>query len=144
MTHSPFVKVTSHPASVSTLMPKRDVMDKSGMMCLVRTMGRPSIAMSHMCVDMTWRPSANATFRGIEVGRLFTTDVPSMTKIWVAPESAMAWFVWRCIAPLAISMGDAVDTLEVTMVISSLSYCGVQLLWEIKLLVGYDVFLVLL
>ena len=142
-THSPFMKVTLHPASVSTRMPKRDAMDKLGMMCPVRTVGRPSIAMSHMCVDMTWHPSANATFRGRGVGHLLTTGVPSMTKIWVAPESAMGWFVWLCIAPPAMSMGGSVDTLEITMVILSLSYCGVQLLREKNWRVGYDVFVVL-
>ena len=38
---------------------------------------------------MTSRPSARATFNGLVVGRLLTTGVPSITKIWVAPESAM-------------------------------------------------------
>ena len=119
-------------------MPKREAMDKSGIMCPVRTVGRPSMAMSHMCVDMTWRPSANATFNGLVVGRLLITGVPSMTKIWVAPESAMACVVGRCMAPPAMSMGDAVNTLEVTMVISSSSSSGVHS-WEIKFWVGYNV-----
>ena len=48
--------------------------------------------MSHMCVDMTRRPSANATFNGHVVFRLLWTGIPSMTKIWVAPESAIASF----------------------------------------------------
>jgi hypothetical protein len=39
---------------------------------------------------MTRRPSANATFNGHVVYRLFCTVIPSMTKIWVAPESAIA------------------------------------------------------
>ena len=46
--------------------------------------------MSHMCVDVTRRPSANATFNGHVVFRLLWTGMPSMTKIWVAPESAIA------------------------------------------------------
>jgi hypothetical protein len=48
--------------------------------------------MSHMCVDMTRRPSAKATFNGHVVFRLLWTGIPSMTKIWVAPESAIAAF----------------------------------------------------
>jgi hypothetical protein len=48
-----------------------------------------------MCVDKTIRPSANATFSGWVVGHLLTTGVPSITKIWVAPESAMASYVLR-------------------------------------------------
>ena len=48
--------------------------------------------MSHMCVDMTRRPLANATFNGHFVFCLLWTGIPSMTKIWVAPVSAIASF----------------------------------------------------
>jgi hypothetical protein len=48
--------------------------------------------MSHMCVDMTRRPSANATFNGHVVLHLLWRGIPFMTKIWVAPESAIASF----------------------------------------------------
>ncbi len=41
--HLSCVSVTSHPASVSTLIPKREAMDRSGMICPVRTKGRPLI-----------------------------------------------------------------------------------------------------
>jgi actin-like ATPase involved in cell morphogenesis len=41
---------------------------------------------------MTRRPSAKATFNGHVVFRLLWTGIPSMTKIWVAPESAIAAF----------------------------------------------------
>ena len=51
--------------------------------------------MSHMCVDKTILPSANATFSGCVDGRLLMTGVLSITKIWVAPESAMALYVSR-------------------------------------------------
>ncbi len=61
----------------------------------MRTVGIPSILMSHMCVDKTILPLANATFRGCVVLRLLTTVVLSITKIWVAPESAMASIVLR-------------------------------------------------
>jgi hypothetical protein len=39
---------------------------------------------------MTRRPSANATFNGHVVFHLLWTGMPSMTKIWVAPESVIA------------------------------------------------------
>jgi hypothetical protein len=45
-----------------------------------------------MCVDITQRPSANATLSGHIVFHLLWTGMPSMTKIWVAPESAIASF----------------------------------------------------
>ena len=48
--------------------------------------------MSHMCVDITRRPSANATFSGHVVFHLLWTGMSSMTKIWVAPESVIASF----------------------------------------------------
>ena len=67
------------------------------MMCPVRTNGRPLIFMSHMCVDMTCLPSANAAFRGHVVSQLLMMLVPSSItkKICVAPESAMAAAVIR-------------------------------------------------
>ena len=76
-------------------MPNSEAIERSGMMCPVSIVGSPSILMSHMCVDRTIRPSANATFNGCVVGCLLTTGVPSITKIWVAPESAMASYVSR-------------------------------------------------
>jgi hypothetical protein len=48
--------------------------------------------MSHMWVDITRRPSANATLSRHVVFHLLWTGVPSMTKIWVAPESVIATF----------------------------------------------------
>jgi hypothetical protein len=82
-------KVTSHPTSVNTCIPNSEAIDKSGIMCPIRTKGRPSMCMLHMCVDTTCRQSANVTLSGCNVQRLLITLVPSMTKIWFAPESAM-------------------------------------------------------
>ena len=87
--HSVAVKVTSQPADVRTRIPNSEATDSSGTMCPVRVVGRPSIATSHICVDVTIRPSARATRKGRVVGRRLTTGVPSMTKICVAPESAI-------------------------------------------------------
>jgi hypothetical protein len=80
-------KVTLHPASVNTRIPNSVAIDKSGIMCPVRTKRRPLMCMSHMCVDMTCHPF---TLSGRVVRRLLITLAPSMTKIWLAPESAMA------------------------------------------------------
>jgi hypothetical protein len=103
MIQSPFVNVMSHPTSVRIHIPKSEAMDRSGMMCPVKVTGRPSIWMSHMCVDMTWQPSASATLSGCVVGRLLIMGVPSITKIWVAPESAIACFVGSWKTPPASS-----------------------------------------
>ncbi len=46
--------------------------------------------MLHLCVDMTACLSASETWSGFVVGCLLWTDVPSITKICVAPELAMA------------------------------------------------------
>jgi hypothetical protein len=87
--------VTVHPASARTQIPKREAIKRSGMMWPVRTVGSPLILMSHMCVDKTILLLANTSFRGCIVLRLLTTVVLSITKIWVAPESAMASVVFR-------------------------------------------------
>jgi hypothetical protein len=92
--------VTSHPTSINTCILNRDAIDKSGIMCPIRTNGRPAICTLHMCVDTTCRPSANVTFSGRVVWCLLITLAPSMTKIWVALESAMVTAVLsRNIAP---------------------------------------------
>ncbi len=87
--------VTIHLASMRMQIPKREAIKRSRMMWPVRTVGSPLILMSHMCVDKTILPLANATFRGCIVLRLLTTVVLSITKIWVAPESATASVVLR-------------------------------------------------
>jgi hypothetical protein len=83
-------KVMLHPTSVNTHVPNSEAINKSGIMCPIRTKGRPSMCMSHMCVDTTCHPLANVTLSGHVVQCLLITLAPSMTKIWVALESAMA------------------------------------------------------
>ena len=104
------------------------------MMWPVRTVGNPLICMSHMCVDITILPSASTTFRGCIVVCLLTMGVPSITKKWVAPESAMAFFVLKqnaapansCLCRIYSGAQDLydvvwpVDTFETIMVTSSL------------------------
>ncbi len=82
---------------MSTRIPKREAIDNSGTMCPTRGVGRPGIIMSHMWVDITRRPSANAILSGHVVFHLLWTGVPSMTKIWVVPESAIASFDACCL-----------------------------------------------
>ena len=127
--HSVAVKVTSQPADVRTRIPNSEATDSSGTMCPVRVVGRPSIATSHICVDVTIRPSARATRKGRVVGRRLTTGVPSMTKICVAPESAIDIPGGSATTPPAIfdvtsSLARHAtwrDTLDVGTVISSSS-----------------------
>ena len=91
-THFLMSNLTVHPASVSTRITKREAIDNSGTMCPTGVVRRPGIMMSHMCVDIIQRPSANTTLSGHIVFCLLWTNVPSKTKIWVAPESAIPSF----------------------------------------------------
>ena len=89
-THFSLLNLTVHPAVVRTRIPNREAIDNSGTICPTSVVGSPGIMMSHICVDITRRPSANDTFSGHVVFCLLWTGIPSMTKIWVAPESAIA------------------------------------------------------
>ena len=122
-------------------MPKRDATESSGMMWLVKKTGRPGISTLHICVDITLRPSARATFSGQSVGRLFLTGVLSMMKICVAPESAIATCIDDGIflSAKAITSGgemvSRVDTFDTTTV--SMSSSGSTTV-SIHIWVGYD------
>ena len=132
-THFSMSNLTVHPASVSTRIPKREAIDNSGTMCPTSVVGRPGIKISHICVDITLSPSANATLSGHVVFCLLWTGVPSMTKIWVAPESAIASFdaiVIAVYSPVAVVNEEKTDsrlvvepseTFDVTSVMSSSS-----------------------
>ena len=82
--------------------------------------------MSHMWMDITRRLSANATLSGHVLFRLLWTGVLSMTKIWVAPESAIASFDACCLgankenADLRLVV-EPFKTFDVTTVMSSSS-----------------------
>ena len=65
-------------------------MAKFGTMCPVNVVGSPGISMSHMCVDLICLPSGRLIVSGFIAGHLFFTSAPSMTKIDVAPVSAIA------------------------------------------------------
>jgi hypothetical protein len=61
------------------------------------------MSISHICVVQTCCPSANMTLSEQVVRLLFLTGVPSMTKIWVALELAMASLVGNSIATRAMT-----------------------------------------
>ena len=90
----------------------------------VRVTGRLSILMSHSCVDMMACLFASETWSRFDVGCLLWTGVPSITKICVAPESAMASCVEsvtvavraRCCARLEMFKATTVSSLESTAV----------------------------
>ena len=76
-----------HPASHSTRTPISDAMVRLGTMCPVRIVGRPGIAMSQQCVDLTLAPSGRLIESGFVAIRLLLTGIPSMMKMAVAPVS---------------------------------------------------------
>ena len=92
-THFSLSNLTVHPAAVRTPIPNSEAIDNSGTLRPMSVGGSPGIMMSHICVDVTRRSSANDTFSGHVVFCLLWTGIPSMTKIWVAIESVIASFV---------------------------------------------------
>ena len=93
---------TVQPALHSGRMPIKEAMARWGTMCPVKMVGRPGIAISHLCVERTMLPSGKLILSGFLDSRLLSTSTPSMIKIDVAPVSAMAWSVAMEI-PAAIS-----------------------------------------
>jgi hypothetical protein len=96
---------------------------RSGTMCPVSVMGNPGILMSHACVNLTFLPSGWLTVRGFVANRLFATSTPSITKMEVAPVSAMAWFGAMVIALIYCSFGMPYMVLA-TAAINVGSRCG--------------------
>jgi hypothetical protein len=84
------VKTTLHPALHSTLIPIKDDMDSLGTTCPTNTVGSPGMVMLQVCVDLTLLPSGKFMVSGCIAGHRFWTGVPSITKIEVAPISAIA------------------------------------------------------
>ncbi len=89
-THLSLSNVTVHPALHNTLMPNSDAISIPGTMCPVNTVGRLGMVILHICVDLTRLPSARLIVIGLMVGFIFSMGVPSITKIDVAPVSAIA------------------------------------------------------
>ena len=105
--------MTVHPASHSTRTPMSDAIDRLGTMCPMSVSGRPGMLMSQQCVDLIFDPSGRLIVSGFVATRLFSTGVPSMMKIAVAPVSMMACdnFV-RLLCPGAPKRARAVAAIE--------------------------------
>ncbi len=82
--------VTLHPALHSTRTPISDAIDRLGTMCPVSTIGSPGIVTSQQCGDLIFETSGRLMVSGFVAIHLFSTGVPSMMKIAVAPVSIMA------------------------------------------------------
>ncbi len=72
-------------------MPMREATVRCGTMWPVRMVGKPGMVTSHLCVEVIVRPSGRFILIGFDVVRLFLTEFVSITKMDVAPVSAMAW-----------------------------------------------------
>ena len=88
--HFVSVKITLHPALHRIRIPISEAIDNPGTICPVRIIGRPGMLMSHMCVEWTMSPFGRFMVSGSVAGRMFFMGVPAITKIDVAPVSAMA------------------------------------------------------
>jgi hypothetical protein len=91
-------------------------------MCPVSVMGNPGIFMSHACVDLTFLPSGRLTVRGFVATCLFATSTPSITKMEVAPVSAMVWFGAMVIALIYCGFGMPYMVLAAATNVGS--HCG--------------------
>ena len=82
--------VTVHPALQSGRMPINEATARFGTTRPTRIVGSPGIMMSHVCVDITRRPSGKLIVIGRSAIFLLTTSAFSMMNIDVAPVSAIA------------------------------------------------------
>jgi hypothetical protein len=98
MSHLSSLNVTVQPALQSGRMPINDATARCRTMCPVKLVGRPGIFISHSCVECTLLPSGKRIVNGCKATLLFLTSTPSITKMDVAPVSAIAWDVAIVIA----------------------------------------------
>ena len=82
--------VTLHPASHNTRTPISDAIDRHGTMCPMSTTGSPGIVMLQQCNNLIFVLSGRLMVSGFVAICLFSTGVPSMMKIAVAPVSIIA------------------------------------------------------
>ena len=151
--HFSFVNSTLQPCLHSTRMPISEAIVRCGTMCPVRITGNPGMLMSHSCVEVIRRPSGRLILIGLVVMRLFWTLSVSMTKMDVAPVSAMAWlaamiegvhavsaFVWATRSWVEASTCCELDSefvFDVTTVTSSSSN-GVDVSITCAIRTGFD------
>ncbi len=74
-----------HLALHNTRTPVSDAIDRLGTMCPISITGSPGIVTSQQCNDLIFDPSGRLMVSGFVAIRLFSTGVPSMIKIAVAP-----------------------------------------------------------
>ena len=79
-----------HPVSHSMRTPINDAINRLGTMCPVSILGRPGMVMSQQWVDLIFVPSGRLMVSGFVPIRLFSTGLPSMMKMAVAPVSMIA------------------------------------------------------
>jgi hypothetical protein len=65
-------------------------MDSLGTTCPTKIVWRPGMVMSYVCIDLTLLPPGKFMVCGWIANRRLWTGVPSITKIEVAPVSAIA------------------------------------------------------
>ena len=118
--HFSLSKMTSHPAMQRILIPSRDAIFISGTMCPTNGCGRPGMTMSHVCVDVIRLPSGRLMLIGWRAAQMLLAGAPAMTKIEVAPVSAMAW-VGAIMRALTWCWGTVVVQFDAATVISSSS-----------------------
>ena len=106
--------VTLHPALHSKRTPISEAIERLGTMCPVSTTGSPGIVTSQQCDDLIFEPSGRLMVSGFVAIRLFSTGVPSMIKIAVAPVSMMACDNFcRLLCPGAPKRARAVAAIEI-------------------------------
>ena len=88
--HALSLNTTVHLALHNTRIPNNETTARLGTMCPLSVVGRPGMLMSHTCADLTCLQSGRLIVNGFFAGCLFLASTPSMTKIDVAPVSAIA------------------------------------------------------
>ena len=135
--------VTLHPALHSTRTPISDAIDRLGTMFPLSITGSPGIVMSQQCDDLIFDPSGRLMMSGFFATRLFSTGVPSMMKIAVAPVSMIACDIFcRLSCPGAPKRVSAVAAI----VCRGTAWLGLTLLrlrWVLTALVVFEAMIVL-
>jgi hypothetical protein len=117
------VNVTMHPVLHKILIPTNDAIVNPWTMCPVRTVGRPGIIMSHVCIDLTTAPLGKFILNGfIAICTLLIFKL-SIVNREVVPVSATACFLANDIVLLSaaqfVMLSFCCILLDVTTVSSS-------------------------
>ena len=102
-----------NPALHSTRTLISDAIDRLGTMWPMRKVGSPGIVIPQQCVDLIFDTLGRLMVSSFVAIRLFSTGVPSMIKIAVAPVSMMACDNFcRLLCPGAPKRARAVAAIE--------------------------------